>query len=76
MPRLKRTRETARLSLDVSLTVRERIERLRESSDADSVTEVVRRALAVYEVLIAERKRGSEMILRDAGGVERRLLLP
>ena len=76
MPRLKRTRETARLSLDVSLAVRERIERLREISDADSVTEVVRRALAVYEVLIAERKNGSEMILRDASGVERRLLLP
>lgn len=49
-PKLEKTR----LAVDVPPTVKERIEEIRVMTEADSMAEVVRRALAVYESLIAE----------------------
>ena len=41
-----------------------RIERLQTLSESESKTEVVRRALAVYEALLEHRERGGNAILR------------
>ena len=66
----------ARLHLEVPDRVRERIEHLRELSDADSITDVIRRALAVYDaVLTASREEGRTVIIRDRDGTERELLI-
>lgn len=46
-------------------------------SEADSITEVVRRALAVYDVLLtAVRERGERLILRSSDGTEREVIIP
>ena len=76
MPRPPRTREKTRLNLELSKSVRERLDHLKDLSDADSLTEVIRRAAAVYEVLLEQREEGAETIVRYKDGRERMVLLP
>ncbi|MDC3956883.1 hypothetical protein KEG38_23690 [Polyangium jinanense] len=45
-------------------------------SEADTITEVVRRAVALYDALFsAVKERGERIILRGADGTERELLI-
>lgn len=55
--------------------MRERLERLRDDTGAESLTEVIRRSLAVYEVLAAAMLDKKEIVIRDSRGNERSLLL-
>ncbi len=65
-----------RLSLELTDQARERLERLVELADADSMTEVVRKALAVYEVVLEHGKRDAgDTILRSKNGTEQRLVV-
>lgn len=66
--------EKVRLNLEVPPAVRERLERLRDVSGADTMTEVVRRSLEVYEVLL-NRSPGEEIILRMPDGKEKVVIL-
>ena len=77
MPRLpRRKRSTSRLNLEMSTKVRRRIERLRDEMDADSLSEVIRRALAVYELLHTERSRNhGQPMIRYPDGSEKDLVL-
>ena len=75
MPRLRREPKV-RLNLDIPEAVRERLDRLRELSEADTLTEVIRRALAAYEVLLTNsHAHGSRIIIRDPDGTETELRL-
>ena len=74
MPRLPSNRPKTRLNLEVSKSVRERMERLRDETEADSLTEVIRRALAVYELLWEQRKEGGEAFVRR-DGIEHSVLI-
>jgi hypothetical protein len=47
--------------------VRRRLEELREETEADSLTEVIRRALAVYELLWRETRQHGELVIRRNG---------
>jgi hypothetical protein len=54
-----------------------RLEELREMGHADGITEVLRRSLSVYDVLLtATRTRGEKVILRDTDGAEREIVIP
>lgn len=55
MPRQPSPNPKTRLNLEVSESVRTLLEDLRKRTDADSLTEVIRRAVAVYDVLVATR---------------------
>jgi hypothetical protein len=56
--------------------VRERLEELRDRTGAESITEVVRRAVALYDTLLSESDvKGTRLVLRDAKGNERDLLM-
>lgn len=64
-----------RLSLELPERVRERLERVRELSEADSLTEVIRRALIVYDtILTMSAEEGAKVILRTADNQEREIL--
>jgi len=77
MPRRARADPTSRLNLELPERVRTRMDALRAMSEADSITEVVRRAVAVYFVLVVGvRERGDRFILRSRDGTEREILLP
>mgnify|MGYP003644751107 CR=1 FL=1 len=68
MPRPTKKRETARLTLAVSPEIKELMENLRDETGADSLSEVVRRSLAVYEFFWNETDDSKKIIIRDEEG--------
>lgn len=65
-----------RIHMEVPERVRERIRTLQELSGADSITDVIRRALSVYDaVLTISRVQGRKLIVRDSDGKEAELLI-
>ena len=56
-----------RLSLAVSPLVSERLESLRVRTDAESLTEVIRRALTYYDHLVDVQKSGGRIIIEQDG---------
>ena len=67
MPRIARAVATSRLTLEMAQSVRDRLEHLRDRTEADSLAEVVRRALAVYDVLWDEKAKGNRVMLEGKG---------
>lgn len=76
MARIPRDSPRTRLSLELPERVRERLEQLRELSSADTLSEVIRRSLAVYDALLTTTANGGSVVLRKADGTEERLLIP
>lgn len=76
MARDKSQTPKSRLNLDLPERVRERLEDLRDVTSAESMTEVIRRALAVYDALIMAQEEGDIIIIRTREGQETRVLLP
>jgi hypothetical protein len=74
MPRTAKTVETSRLTLEMAVSVRKRLEHLRDRTEADSLAEVIRRALAVYDVLWDEKEKGNRVTIQGDHG-DRELLL-
>jgi hypothetical protein len=58
----------ARLNLELDPAVRRSLDDLQEKSGASSLTEAIRRALALYDMVIDHSARGGKLILRDAEG--------
>lgn len=75
MPRIPTGEPKVRLNLELTERVRDRLERLRSETEADTLVEVVRRALAVYDTLIASRENEEKLIIRSRDGAERELLV-
>lgn len=61
---------TARLQLALPERSFDRLEAIKEATEAASFAEVVRRALRVYEGLLAETHDGSTLIVRRQDGSE------
>ena len=61
-------RETVRINLEVTPGVRDQIKELRVKSEASSLAEVFRRALAIYELFIDLQKGGGKIILESSEG--------
>lgn len=74
MPRMSRTRNVSRLNLEFSAELRERLESLREASGAESLVQVIRNALAVYEFAWSVKRSGGTLIARN-GEKEREIVL-
>lgn len=55
--------------------VKQKLEHLRDLTQADSMSEVIRRALAVYDFLWGEKTNGSITLLRSRDGDEKELVL-
>lgn len=67
MPRLKKTEVTSRLNLQLSANTRKLIEKLQFQIDCDSMTEVVRRAIAAYDFIATESEKGSTFFIERDG---------
>jgi hypothetical protein len=74
MPRIAKGPKV-RLNLELTEEVRRKLEALREKTDADSLAEVIRRSLAVYDLLCEHRGSGGAIILRDEHGVDREVII-
>ncbi|WP_145071097.1 hypothetical protein [Engelhardtia mirabilis] len=57
-----------RLSFNVTSRVREQLGRLQEDCEAESLTEVLRRAFTVYEDLLKVRRDGGQVVLEHEDG--------
>ncbi|MCP5114485.1 MAG: ribbon-helix-helix protein, CopG family [bacterium] len=75
MARLKRSQDVQRLNLTTTKQVREKMEILRDKTNADSLAEVIRRSLALYEYILEEKERGARMFARTDDGEERELII-
>lgn len=75
MPKSKKPMKRRRLSLDLTPQVKARIENLRDITEAESITEVIRRALASYELLCEAQASGKSIFIRDSNGEESSIIL-
>ena len=75
MPRAKRSEGRFRLNLEMPESVRDKLESMRRRSEADSRTEVIRRALALYDLLLEHSQQGSSIIVRTKDGKEKEVLI-
>jgi hypothetical protein len=75
MPRAARKEPKTRMNLDIPAEVRSNLEDLRDLTHADSMSEVIRRALAVYDFLWHEKAKGASTFIRSRDGNERELVM-
>lgn len=64
-----------RLNVDLAPRVRDRVDHLRLLSNADSMSEVIRRSLAIYEVLLRHVNSNGEIILHDPKSKTEKIML-
>lgn len=75
MPRIKGDHSRVRLTLETSEPVRKRLEDLRNTTEADSLSEVIRRALTIYETFVVRTKdEKCKVFVRDEDGSEREIV--
>lgn len=67
--------ETKNLTFKISPATRALIEKLRDESDAASITEVVRRAVEVHAFIAQAIAEGSTLSFRDKNGNERSVII-
>jgi Arc/MetJ-type ribon-helix-helix transcriptional regulator len=61
-------RINTRVQLEMPPQAMERLQRLKEKSEAASYAEVIRNALRLYEALVDEHEQGAEFSLKRANG--------
>jgi hypothetical protein len=61
-------RATTRVQLEMPPQAMERLQRLKERTEAASYAEVIRNALRLFEALIAEHEKGAEFALKQPTG--------
>jgi hypothetical protein len=65
--------ERVRLNLEIARPVHEQMQALQARSQATSLTEVIRRALALYDLVTEHITNGGEIILKTRKGGEEKL---
>ena len=61
-------RTTTRVQLEMPPQAMERLQRLKEKTEAASYAEVIRSALRLFEALVDEHEKGSEFALKRVDG--------
>lgn len=61
-------RTTTRVQLEMPPQAMERLQRLKEHTEAASYAEVIRNALRLFEALVEEHSKGAEFSLKRADG--------
>jgi hypothetical protein len=69
----KNTELKVRLSLEVTPAVREQIEEMAKRCKATSLTEVIRKSLALLDLYLDHVDEGGTVVFRHADGSEERL---
>ena len=75
MPRPSKNVPTSSLNLEMAVETRKQMEQVRDETRADSLGEVVRRALSLYKFLLAEQKTGHKIISRGLEGEKEIVIL-
>jgi len=77
MPSLpaERAERRSRLSLDLDAKSKDHLEALCEASGGATMTEVIKRSLALFELVQEHRRNGGALIFRHPDGREERLVI-
>jgi hypothetical protein len=67
------TPQRVRLSLDISPKIRERLDELTVKTEAGSITEVVKRALTLLDLVTEHQAEGGTLIFKHADGTQETL---
>ena len=73
MPRPTRKMPKIRFNLDIPLEIKTKLEQLRDITYADSISEVIRKAIAIYLFLWHQHVSGLTIILRSKDGIDEHL---
>lgn len=68
-------KERVRINLNVSTDVKDRIESLVERTECDNMTEVIRRALSLLDLLTTADEEGASLFIRRADGTVTQLII-
>ena len=75
MPRNPPVVKKTRVNMDVHPEIKALVLDLQERTSADSMSEVVRRAVKLYDLMLTEHANGSELLIKPKLGLTRQLLL-
>lgn len=64
-----------RLNLELAREVHEQLQKIQEATGAASLTEVIRRALSLYDLVVEHTGEGGKVVFRQADGEEETLRL-
>lgn len=67
------TIKKVRLNLEVPETMRGNLEDLQKRSGSTSLTEVIRRSVALFDLITDHTSKGGELILKNPDGSEEKL---
>jgi hypothetical protein len=67
--------QKVRLNLELPQPVRENLARLQDETHSSSVAEVIRRALALFDLAVEHTKEGGDVVLRRKDGTEKTIHL-
>ena len=62
-------RATTRVQLEMPPQAMDRLQRLKDKTEAASYAEVIRNAIRVYEALVAEAEKGHEFAIKSQDGI-------
>jgi hypothetical protein len=62
-------RATTRVQLEMPPQAMDRLQRLKERTEAASYAEVIRNAIRLYEALVAEAEKGHEFAIKSPDGI-------
>jgi hypothetical protein len=75
MPRIAKGQPSRRLNLEMTETVRNNLDQLRDETNADTYAEVVRRALALYDFAWKSHQRGAKLQVENPDGTVQNVLV-
>jgi hypothetical protein len=65
----------ARVSLELDDKIKSKLDKIRERSGASTLSEVFRRSLSLYDVVLENYSQGGELIFINPDGTEKRIHL-
>lgn len=75
MPRNPPVVKKTRVNMDMHPEIKALVLDIQERTSADSMSEVVRRAVKLYDLMLTEHTNGSELLIKPKLGLTRQLLL-
>ena len=67
-------KNTVRMNLEMSQQVRKKLEHISDTTD-ESLSQVVRRSVAIYEMLLNEKSSGGVILIRASDGTEKQVVI-
>jgi hypothetical protein len=67
--------EKVRLNLELNSVARDQLQRVQKRTHSPSITEVIRRSLALFDLFTEHTSRGGEVVFRDRDGTEEKVRL-